>query len=311
MKAAVIVVWYGPFPVWMKAFLIACSHVRSVDWIIVHEAQAPEWVPSNVKLHHLSWTTFREQFEQRTGVIPPVKPDYKLCDTKVCFGHVFADLIEGYDYFGWGDLDLIPGALDRFLEPLLGQYDAISFHGKMLSNHLVLFRNASAFRELYQEIPDYKEVMSSSKFSALDDLAFTAVVKELPKVYFEEFYTTPHVNWMPWCDGTYTFPTAWYWDEGHVTNNLDRGYEFPYFHFMVWKGGKRFYYTETANWAGLSPDAFALPDGCQAFSITTAGLAARKPGSSNALKRIAFDGCPTYSLARRVRIRFQRLLGKR
>ena len=34
------------------------------------------------------------------------------------------------------------------------------------------------------------------------------------------------------------YPTEWYWRNGKITNNKDRGIECLYFDFMVWKGGR-------------------------------------------------------------------------
>jgi hypothetical protein len=52
---------------------------------------------------------------------------------------------------------------------------------------------------------------------------------------FVEAYGTPFVH--PWTDGADAWPSEWYWRRGRLTTDRDGAREFPYLHFMVWKGG--------------------------------------------------------------------------
>lgn len=300
MKALVIIPWFGAFPAWMNAFLTSCAPVSRVDWLIVHDALAPAEVPTNVKFVSFTWEAYRKRFAERCAVDLPSQPDYKMCDAKVFLGTVFEDYIEGYDYFGWGDLDLVYGELDAFLEPLLGKHPILSFHEKQLSNHFVLFRNLPEMRSLYHEVPDYSAKMAAPEYSGLDDIHLSEVAKAVPGAWFAESYTTPFVNWIPWADGTYNFPLRWEWQAGRITNDLDHGYTFPYFHFMVWKGGWRDYYYPTGNWENLSPEALRLAYGTRAFAIDLAGIhrIPEKPVAQGAL--MGFSPPPNYSLRRRI-----------
>ena len=46
--------------------------------------------------------------------------------------------------------------------------------------------------------------------------------------------TTPNAG-VAWEDGSYNFPNEWYWQQGRVSNNLNRQKSYPYFHFFEWK----------------------------------------------------------------------------
>ena len=223
-----------------------------------------------------------------------------MCDAKVFLGTVFEEALEGYDYFGWGDLDVVYGELDAFLEPLLGKYSVISFHRDLLSNHFVLFRNTPEMRGLYRKVPDYPAKMALSEYAELDDTHLTEIAKALPDAWFAESYTTPFVNWHPWADGTYNFPIRWEWHQGRLINDLDRGYTFPYFHFMVWKGGRRFYYSATKNWEKLPPAALNVAYGTHAFALNSDGIHSirEKQIAGGLLMGLATP--PTYSLCRRI-----------
>lgn len=300
MKALVIIPWFGAFPAWMDAFLTSCAPVKQVEWLILHDAPTPAEGPANVKFTSISWEEYRKRFSDRCGINLPSHPDYKMCDAKVFLGTVFEEAFAGYDYFGWGDLDLVYGELDAFLEPLLGKHSLISFHGDFLSNHFVLFRNTPEMRGLYGKLSDYKEKMALPKYAGLDDVDLSKVAKAVPDAWFAEAYTTPFVSWEPWADGTYNFPARWEWHKGRLINDLDRGYTFPYFHFMVWKGGQRDYYYPTENWEDLSSEELGLAYGSNAFAIDLNGF---REIPEKAVARGLLMGvapAPNYSLRRRL-----------
>src|SRR5690606_28516133 len=87
---------------------------------------------------------------------------------------------------------------------------------------------------------------------ALDEGAFSRIFlwrKNFPKPLFElvglfnpwwwrsefrEAFSTPN-GCVPWRDGSFDFPTRWFWRDGRITNDLDGEHSFPYFHFAIWK----------------------------------------------------------------------------
>ena len=104
-------------------------------------------------------------------------------------------------------------------------------------------------------IPNWKELLSSVEHVAFDESAFSHMfirhknwptwLSNLVKpLYFFprrteniEAFTTPYAS-IPWTDGSKAFPATWYWDNGQLMNDKDKGRHFPYFHFMMWKQGE-------------------------------------------------------------------------
>lgn len=306
MKALVIIPWFGSFPAWVDAFLTSCAPVSKVDWLIIHDAPVPAQVPENVTFASMSWQAFRTRFSEKCAIDLPSQPNYKMCDAKVFLGTVFEEELKSYDYFGWGDMDLVYGELDVFLEPLLGRHSVISFHKKLLSNHFALFRNTPEMRGLYQKVPDFAGKMAMPDYALLDDSHLSAIAKAVPDAWFAESYTTPFVNWMPWADETYNFPARWEWHGGRLINDLDRGYTFPYFHFMVWKGGGRFYYQSTGNWEKLPPEALKVPYGTPAFALDQDGIRMIRKKRVSAGSLMGIAASPTYNLRRRIYLKYRK-----
>jgi hypothetical protein len=305
IRAQIFVQWLGPFPPWMPCFLASCARIRTVRWLIFHDAPPPANPAANVEFVPLAGEAFRERARTRLGVEPPPALGYKLCDFKATYGTLFGDFLGDTEYFGWTDLDLVYGDVDRLLAPLLGTPDVLSFHRGLLSNHFCLMRNDQEHRQLYQRIPGWREKLAAPGYSALDDEHLTNLVRGRARTYSVEHYTTPFVNWMPWTDGTYSFPHQWRWNRGQVTNNLDVGYEFLYFHFMVWKGGRKPYYSAVRNWEGLPPSALGEGWRGEAFTLDETGIASARPRASVPLRPMTDLAPPRRTLLRRLRIKLQ------
>ena len=73
---------------------------------------------------------------------------YKLCDYKPVYGNAFSDYFEGYDFWGYADLDLVFGNIRSFLtDDVLNVYDKIYHQG-----HLSLYRNCNQMNNLYLRV---------------------------------------------------------------------------------------------------------------------------------------------------------------
>lgn len=287
----------------MSAFLVSCAQVKCVDWHIFHDQPVELNPPKNVIFRLFSLDDFRFRIKESLGVNGSLVEPYKLTDFKPSYGVLFEDYIRQYDYFGWGDIDVVFGRVDHFLDASLGRWNVLSFSEGIPSNHFLLLRNTIQNRTLFQKIEGYRHLLQSAEHHAMDDVAFNRVLMSQPKVWSKELYATPHVNWRTWMDGTFNFPTKWKWNKGQLTNNLDVGYEFLYFHFMVLKGGYRDYYVRTRNWEGLSAPRLTVDAATEAFSITPRGLQSMVPARVSKLLRAGIDPAPYYSLRRRIRIK--------
>lgn len=236
----VIIVYFGPWPEWTPLFLKTCAWNSTVNWLIVSDQAAPAHRCRNVRFLRLSLQSFEELAGERLGFSFRIVDPYKLCDLKPAYGRIFEKEIAGYDYFGWGDLDVFYGDLRRFLDPHALSCEALSFHGKRwLSNHFLLMKNTRRNRLAYRQIKGFRSLIRDPRYCCVDDVLFTPVVFS-KRPYLVEAFSTPGTPLIPWRDGTSVFPTQWYWRRGKLTNNRDKGIEFMYLHFMSWKGSRYF-----------------------------------------------------------------------
>ncbi|ABE49033.1 DUF6625 family protein [Methylobacillus flagellatus] len=249
----ILIPYFGNWPFWISLFLHGCRANPTVNWIIYTDCDLPENCPKNVQIRHVTYQNYCCCISESLGIEFAPKSPYKLCDIKPALGYIHSEEIKSYDFWGFGDLDLIYGDLRAYFScHRLQSKDLFSTTGRRVSGHLCLMRNIEEMRTAFMRVEGWKQIFSSNQHVAFDEKHFSKIFLRhknspffvrwiaakfdswLTRGEFNEAYVTPNAG-IPWIDGTYDFPTEWYWKDGVVTNNLTGDREFPYFHFMIWK----------------------------------------------------------------------------
>jgi hypothetical protein len=247
-----VIPYFGSWPFWMPFFLESCRRNPDVDWHFFSDCGQPDDLPHNVRIQPVRYEDYLVHISNKLRINFRSSHPYKLCDIKPAYGFIHEDILKGYDFWGFGDIDLIYGKLrDFFSEELLRHNDLISNHARRISGHLCLIRNTPHMNSLFERIPDWQRRFCEPH-QALDEGAFSRLFlwrKNFPaplfkfvglfnplrrKSVFREAYSTPNAR-INWTDGSKNFPSCWFWKEGRLTNDKDGQREFPYLHFVVWK----------------------------------------------------------------------------
>jgi hypothetical protein len=253
MKIVIIIPYFGSLPFWMSFFLLSCKYNPTINFIIITDFKYDLPSPSNVEFRYMTYDSYCELVSIKLDINFKPLNSYKLCDIRPAIGLIHDDLIQEYDFWGFGDLDLIYGDLrTHFTEKKLQRKKIISSHQRRVSGHLCIFKNELKINTAFKKIKNWKSIFEDQRHWAFDERAFSKIFirhKNLPQVirnflklfnpwlrigHFVELYTTPNAR-IKWIDGTSNFPATWFWSNGKVTNNLNKDLSFPYFHFMVWK----------------------------------------------------------------------------
>jgi len=248
-----IIPYFGRWPFWMPFFLESCRRNPDIDWLLFSDCGIPEALPPNVTVDVISFREYCQLVSMRLGIDFSPQAAYKLCDIKPALGHVHSDRLQGYDFWAFGDIDLVYGDLRRYFTPdRLAGYDLFSTHERRVAGHLCLMRNTPRKREVFKQIKGWQQRFTDQQHHALDEKAFSRIFiwrKNFPKPLhklvgqlnpwrrrseFTEAYSTPG-GCIKWHDGTENFPRHWYWREGCLSNDRDGDRTFPYFHFVCWK----------------------------------------------------------------------------
>lgn len=203
---------------------------------------------------HLGFEDYANKVSKSLNINFSPNNPYKICDIRPAFGVIHEDDIKGYDFWAFGDLDLIFGDFRAFFsEFFLEGRDLISTHERRVSGHCCLVRNNERMNNAFRMIPDWAKRFCNQQHEALDEGAFSRIFirhKNWPswlyriaskfnpwyrRALFVEAYSTPDAK-VAWVDGSRNFPKRWFWREGVLTNDRDGERSFPYVHFLVWKG---------------------------------------------------------------------------
>ncbi|WP_425929184.1 DUF6625 family protein [Pseudomonas sp. NyZ201] len=248
-----VIPYFGQWPFWMPFYLESCRRNPDIDWLLFSDCGVPENLPANVSVESISYSAYCQLVSDRLEIDFSPAHAYKLCDIKPALGHIHEDRLLGYDFWAFGDIDLVYGDLRAyFTAERLARNDLFSTHERRVAGHLCVMRNTSEQRGLFKRIKNWRERFTDDEHHAIDEGAFSRLFlwrKNFPKPIFSlvgkfnplrrrseftEAFSTPG-GVIKWHDGSTDFPRRWYWREGCLSNDRDGQRTFPYFHFVCWK----------------------------------------------------------------------------
>lgn len=165
-KIAIVSPYFGKFPSTIELTFSTMEHNSTIDWIIFTDNTDYNNRYKNIKFIEMTFDDICELIYDKFGTY--LSTPYKLCDYRPAYGVMFKEYLEGYDFWGYCDLDVIFGNLRYFFtEEKLNNFDKIYDLG-----HLSLYRNddgvSNAFRgsKVYQ-VP-YKDIFNH-KYNCIFD----------------------------------------------------------------------------------------------------------------------------------------------
>ncbi len=167
-RIRIIIPYFGKFRSSIIPFLNSCAQNPLFDWLIFTD-DILDNLPSNVGMVYCTLSDIRARIENCLGFSVALNSPYKLCDFRPAFGLIFKDELVDYDFWGWGDVDLVYGNLSKFItNEILSTYDKIYPCG-----HLSLLRNCdvinTAFMINTKDSLDYKTVFKDSASYIFDE----------------------------------------------------------------------------------------------------------------------------------------------
>jgi len=257
-KIAQIIPYFGKWPEWFELYLYSCGRNPMVDFIFYTDCPVPEKIYGNTKFVSTSFVEYCKLVENRLGINYNVKNAMMLCDLRPFFGIIHSEALNGYDWWGFGDIDLIYGDLSLLInESNLQQYDLLTTHNYHVAGHCTFVRNNRYFRDLCLKIPDWQTRLSDGKFYCFDEGEWSSLIfpsikwpKRFwhyilskiwhtgynsfmnfsnrlinPKQHFIEYHTSPAPK----------VGERWVYDVKESKVISPKGIELPYLHFLFFK----------------------------------------------------------------------------
>jgi hypothetical protein len=205
-RIALVNVWFGPLPFYMPAFLLTCRWNPEVDWLIFSDAPPPPNLPDNVRFLPLDMETLNRRSSEALGCAVRLTPSfaYKMCDLKLMYGLIFQQELQGYDFWGCCDMDIVWGSIKAFVTTsVLEGHDVITSRVGRISGHFCLFRNRPEWATLFRRVPNVAgRLAESDRYTGIDENGLTDVLQGYQSSRFRRFWTSrvrglplPRVYW--------------------------------------------------------------------------------------------------------------------
>ena len=237
--------YFGRLPKGFDLWLLTCQANPSIDWIVFTDDHTKFTYPSNVKVHYTTYEDLKKRITEHFDFPINISRPWKLCEFKPAYGEIFASELEGYDFWGHCDVDLIWGNIGKFItDDILEKYDKIGFQG-----HSTLYRNTAEVNGRYKTfVPNelsYKEIFNSPDGHCFDENGMERIYQYLNIPYFREtnfahldrFHSSFFLGHLPVSEDYKNERQVFTWNDGKIIRYyLSKGVvcqeEYMYLHFF-------------------------------------------------------------------------------
>ena len=196
---AMLMPYFGKWPGWIDCFIDSCAHNSSIDFYFFTDCPIPAGTSPNLHFTNLSFGDYCQLASKKLGIDFHPSCARKLCDVKPFYALIHNDILEkgGYDFWGFGDIDLVWGDIRRFCtDETLSKYDVISTHADRMSGHFALIRNRTDLNAACLRIKGWKTFLESADNHTLDEERFSILFLPWAKVLWK----LHRYIWLNHCD---------------------------------------------------------------------------------------------------------------
>ena len=158
-KVVLIMPYFGRLPPYFGTYLKSLEG-KNMDVLWISDLEVPRH-PSNFKIVRMTFDEVKARMGRILQTSIVINGGRRLCDFRPMYAKVFEELIACYEYWGWGDCDLVYGeSFNGFLAKTVetGKYDAISMHKDYMSGPTCFYRNSQQMRDLYLKTDNWRDV---------------------------------------------------------------------------------------------------------------------------------------------------------
>lgn len=170
-RICLLIPYYGKWPPYFDLFLASCKYQQLLDVYLITDIDSEKVnKPSNVEFVYLPLTELVQRMNSKLGLQRDVVAPRKICDFKPAYGLLFNELTVNYDFWAYGDIDLVFGDLSRYLKPeILNSHDILTFREEWIHGPFTIFRNTDYTKTLFRESTDWFKVFSTDEIYCFDE----------------------------------------------------------------------------------------------------------------------------------------------
>lgn len=171
-RIKLIIPYYGNWPNYFDFFIESVNRNNIIDVLFVTDLELPKACNDSHSVFNISFEGLKKLVEEKIPFYVNLDSPRKLCDLKPLYGVLFEDHISDYDFWAFGDLDLMFGDLDNLLPELLSQHDVLTFHDIWLSGPFTIFKNENKINRIFEKSKDLEKIFSNPKYVSFDECGY-------------------------------------------------------------------------------------------------------------------------------------------
>lgn len=186
-RIAIIIPYFGKFPKMFPFWFHSALNNDTIDFLIFTD-QYDLHTEKNINVVHMSFVQMKDMIQSHFDFQISLEKAYKMCDYRGTYGEIFRDYLEKYDFWGFGDIDLVYGDIRKFItNDILEKYDVISGWG-----HLTLYRNNDFCNSFYKRKDNgflyYRDVFTNNKNLCFDEYWHLGLSDKWKQLYPEKIW---------------------------------------------------------------------------------------------------------------------------
>ena len=209
-KIVIIFPYFGNLPPQYRAWRATALCNPSIDFMFFTDADVDP--AENIIIHKMQFSAFQQIVQKAFDFQITLNRPYKLCEYKQSYGYILQDYIKDYDFWGFGDLDLVYGDLRFFFTE-----DVLSHKFLLGWGHLTLLHNDedtnTYFMKQVQGYQNYKDAFTTNKITFFDEFGYKGCSDKWRDC-------RPNDCWLEW-----PFDNASKPKQSYHFNSLTRGWE--------------------------------------------------------------------------------------
>jgi hypothetical protein len=175
-RAMVLIAHFGALPEWFDIWLHTAKLNRGIDFYLYQEV-IESCQDGNVFFNKLTLEDFNSLPLLRSEGCA-IRNPYKFCDYKPLIAEAFPRVVSSYEYWGWGDLDVIYGDILSVVGPSFDRrFDYVSTGWQGESGPLGFLKNSEQVNTLWRLLPDVHSQLNNEKYLGIDEPQFVSLLK--------------------------------------------------------------------------------------------------------------------------------------
>lgn len=205
-RIILIMAYYGKLPNTFDFWLQSVRNNPSIDFYFISDCIGKEKMPSNVKILNISIVEFKRRIGEKFDFDISLDNYGRISQFRPAFAYIFPEIVEGYDFWGFVECDLILGDIRKFItDEILDHYEKIFKLG-----HIQIFKNNSKMNTLFMQKTysalNYKYAFSKNILFFEEIIGMTNIANAKGiKTYAENVFSDLNMFELMFVRGNFTY----------------------------------------------------------------------------------------------------------